>query len=756
VASDKPGFFDELRRRHVVRVAIAYAVAGWLLVQVATQVFPFFRIPDWSVRLVVVLIVIGFPVAVAFAWIFELTPEGIRRTAPVGSPDARPELEHRSVGQKLNAFIVVVLVLAVALLGWRLYAVKHAKVTVPSVAAATGRPGGAQRYPGNTAKRSPGNNAPASATVATQSPGTAAGAAGSGLHSAQPIPAKSIAVLPFENLSNDKNNDYFVAGMQDLILTKLADIGDLKVISRTSTMQYGSDPGNLKTVGQQLGVATILEGSVQKAGNQVLINVQLINTKTDSHIWAQSYTRTLDNVFNVEGDVAGKIAAALNTKLSGAEAANLAAVPTTNQAAYDLFLRAEYAFNKSNNNYQAGDLTGFSAAIPLYRQAVEKDPGFTLAYARLSYVESRLAWLGGESVASLNRQARTDAEQARELAPHAAATLLALGYCDYYGKLDYAGALKAFQALLASYPNNSEALAAQGYIERRQGRFEAGIASLEKAFGLDPRNGALANEIATTYMGISRYPEAERWLRRALALDPDNLGAKYNYAYAILFGSGDVARALTAASGDAPVMQLTRVDLLTRQRKYREALALLDAIPDTPDNFTLVSGGSKVLQEADLYRWMGEPAKARPLYKQALAVLRPQLAKSEKEHNQYLAEVWTSVADADLGLGHTGQGLAAIEASRAAAEKTKMLGPYLRAYIMELNAGLYAKARRPDLAVPLLEKALAMPAIGVTYSPVMLWLDPAWDPIRHDPSFQALLKKYAKYKPAVIYPAALS
>ncbi|HXE67384.1 MAG TPA: hypothetical protein VN630_10090, partial [Rhodanobacteraceae bacterium] len=255
MTTDKPGLFEELKRRHVVRVAIAYVVAGWLLVQVATQVFPFFRIPDWAVRLVVILIAIGFPVAVAFAWVFELTPEGIRRTAPADSPEARAPQAHRSVGQKLNAIIVAMLVLAVAFLGWRLYAVRH----TPAAAVANAAP-----VPAAT-----------TAIAASSAP-------------AQSVPAKSIAVLPFENLNVDQKDAYFVAGMQDLILTKLADIGDLKVISRTSTEKYKSRPDNLKTIGEQLGVATILEGSVQKAGNEVLVNVQLIDTRTDSHIWAQS------------------------------------------------------------------------------------------------------------------------------------------------------------------------------------------------------------------------------------------------------------------------------------------------------------------------------------------------------------------------------------------------------------------------------------------------------------------------------------
>ncbi|MDN5924609.1 MAG: hypothetical protein L0H70_06365, partial [Xanthomonadales bacterium] len=193
-----------------------------------------------------------------------------------------------------------------------------------------------------------------------------------------------------------------------------------------------------------------------------------------------------------------------------------------------------------------------------------------------------------------------------------------------------------------------------------------------------------------------------------------------------------------------------RVQILTYQRKYAAALTLLDAIPDTPDNFFLTTGQPKALQQADLYRLLGDTAKAQPLYQKALAALRPQLAKSEQTHNQYLAFVWVSVADAELGLGETEKGLAAIASAQAA--NAKLSRPLVRAYVAELNASLYVRARRPDLAVPLLAKALTMPAIGVNYSPALLWLDPAWDPIRHDPGFQALLQKYAKHKPAVIYP----
>jgi TolB-like protein/predicted TPR repeat methyltransferase len=715
VNAEKGSFLEELKRRHVVRVAIAYVVAGWLLVQVATQVFPFFNIPNWVVRLVVVVIVIGFPVAVAFAWVFELTPEGIRRTAPADSPEARAPQAHRSVGQKLNAIIVAMLVLAVAFLGWRLYAVRHVSPPVAAAAAAM----------------------PATSVAATSS-----------APAAQTVPAKSIAVLPFENLNVDEKDAYFVAGMQDLILTKLADIGDLKVISRTSTEKYKSHPDDLKTIGRQLGVATILEGSVQKAGNQVLINVQLIDTRSDSHIWAQAYTRTLTNVFGVEGDVAEKVATALKAKLSPAETARLASDLSSNTAANDAFLRAEYQTNQGWINY---DTASWKAAIPLYKQAIAQAPDFALAYARLSYAQSQLAWFGGGgmNIPQLIAAARRNAEQALKLAPDLPAAQLAMGYSDYWGRGDYDAALKAFAAALKLRPNDADALAAQGYVQRRQARFDAAIASFQQALTLDPRNSALAFELGSTYTMVGRYPEAENAFQRALALDPHNLNAKVSLSSTILFATGDIPRALAAVQGDDPLLKLTRVSLLGYQRKYREALALLDTVPDTPDNFGpgSTSSGPKALLQAELYRQMGDMTRARPLYEKALPQVRAMLAQLQGVNK---ALQWNTLATVELGLGNTSAGIEAIAKSQATLDRSpdNMYGPAGT----EVNAALYAEAHRPDLAVPLLAKALATPGIGYYYAPVMLWLDPAWDPIRHDPGFQALLKKYAKHKPAVIYP----
>ena len=698
MTEESTSFLARLKQHHMYGVVVAYAVVVGFLIQLVSRAFPYF---GWTgaVPAVIIVLLLGFPVVVVLAWLL-IEP---KRAAQPDSWQRRH--------WKLSALATAVVIVLVVISGFYALQFSH-KLSGPM-------------------------QGPASAASQTL----------------VSIPAKSIAVLPFENLSADKNNDYFVAGMQDLILTKLADVGDLKVISRTSTVQYKSHPENLKQIGEQLGVAAILEGSVQKAGDQVLINVQLIDAQTDNHIWAESYQRTLDNVFGVEGEVAEQIASALQAKLSPAQSATLAAVPTQNRAAYDLFLRAEYQANKGFTNY---DTASWKAAIPLYRQAVEQDPDFALAWARLSYNESQLAWFGGggEDVQQLNRQARTDAERALQLQPDLAAAQLAIGYNEYWGRGDYAAALQAFGAALKLKPNDADALAAQAYVERRQGRFDDAIASLRQALSLDPRNSALAFELGLTNMQASRFADAENAFQRALALDPDNLNAKANYSNAILFSTGDIPRALAVAQGDAPTLKLTRAGLLVDQRKYREALALLNTVPDTPDNFSVNSGGFKPSQQANLYWLMGDMAQARSLYAKALPLYRGQL---KMQQGSNLAFVWNQLASVQIGLGQTAAGLDSIGKSLAIVDSIhdQVYGPLA----MVTNAELYAQVRRPELAVPLLAKALAAPGVGSGYAPVMLWLDPLWDPVRNDPGFQALLQQYAKDKPAVTYdppPAASS
>ncbi|MGH8413365.1 MAG: tetratricopeptide repeat protein [Gammaproteobacteria bacterium] len=693
----QPGLFERLKQHHVYRVAVGYGTVIAIGIQVVARAFPYL---GWAaaVPVVVIILIAGFPVAIVLTWLL------------VKPTDPAQQTVWQKRHWKLGAIVIPVVIAAVVISG--IYAFKFN-----------------ERHEARIVAEQVAQQVAAQAKTVTPAAASA-------------IPAKSIAVLPFDNLNVDKKNAYFVAGIQDLILAKLADIGDLKVISRTSTEHYGSHPENLTIVGQQLGVATLLEGSVQKAGNQVLITVQLIDAETDAHIWAQSYQRTLENVFGVEGEVAEQIATALNAKLSAAETQRLATALSSDPAANDLFLRAEYFSNQGNINYATA---AWKQAIALYRQTIAKVPDFALARARLSYNESELAWFGGggENVQQLRADARSQAEQALALAPDLAEAHLAIGYSDYWGRGDYTGALTAFTAALKARPNDADALAATGFVLRRQGRFEAAILALQQALAHDPRNSALAFELAATTMMVSRYAEAEVEFQHALALDPTNARARLQYSNTILFASGDIARALAAAQGDAPQLQVQRVTLLTYQRKYQEALALLAVIPDTPDNFS-ASAGSKALQQADLYRLAGDMARAKPLFEKALPLARAQV-KAQTGSDIIESQVWINVADAELGLGHTSAGLAAIAKSQALMSKSgdHLYGPG----VMTSNANLYAEAGRPDRAVPLIAMALASPGNGLNYSPVLLWLDPAWDPIRKDPRFQTLLKKYASDKP---------
>jgi len=405
-------FFTELKRRNVYKVAVAYAIVGWLLVQVATQVFPFFEIPNWAVRLVVLAIVIGFPIALVIAWAFELTPEGLKRTEDVDLAAAAQRPRHR-------AWIVVVIIAGAMSLGLFMLG----------------------RY-GFREKKSVLNE----------------------------TSAKSIAVLPFENLSRDPDNAYFVDGTQDEILTRLAKISALKVISRTSTTRYTSHPDNLRQIARELGVANILEGSVQRAEGAVRVNVQLIETETDSHLWAETYDRDIKNIFSVESEIAQNVADALRAKLLPEETARVANVPTKNPEAYDLFLKAEYFAYQIYSATAKDPAETAGNAAGLYESAVGADPNFALAYARLAYLKARIYWYNTDPSPQAIDAARKAAERALALQPELAEAHLSMGYVHYWGRRDYDAALAEFDKARKTLPNSANVLTASAFVHRRQGK----------------------------------------------------------------------------------------------------------------------------------------------------------------------------------------------------------------------------------------------------------------------------------------------
>ena len=673
-------FIAELKRRNVLRAGALYVGGAWALSQGLAQLFPAFGVPDTVVRWIVIAAAIGFPFAMLFAWFYEITPGGLKRESEIDPADSLT----RHTGKALDRWIIAVLALAVVLL-----------LTDRFVS----RPG---------------------------------------VEDALAIPPKSIAVLPFENLSADKDNAYFASGMQDMILTRLADIGDLKVISRTSTEQYGSRPESLRAIGRELGVATILEGSVQKVGNQVLINVQLIDASNDHHLWAAAYKHTLDDVFGVEGEVAQKVADALKVKLQPAQAAQLAKVPTRDAAAYDLFLRAEYLRNRATTDFTPA---GMDAAIELYRQALVRAPDFALARARLSMAQSFLFWRGGlpgMPTAQLGGMAQDNAAGALQQQPQLADAHLAMGLARYWVALDYPGALQSLDAALRIRPNDAEALAATGYVLRRQGQWQRAVKPLQSAVSLDPRNSRLATELGMLYFQIRRFDDAERTFQRAQALDPDNSYATVRLAELALARSGDPAQALALLRGDAPQVLRARAEMLAWQNKYAAAIDLITGIADQPANFDF-STGTKALTLGLLYHQAGDAQRARPLLQQARTQLE-HATKAQSESFAGLSFLWLNLAAADAALGDH-------ELAVQSAGKALLFRPLGKDQVgglqtMQGAAQVFAETGHPELAVPLLEQLLASPGGGSDMTPALLAHDPAWDPIRGDPRFQALLRKY--------------
>src|SRR5438094_2373063 len=371
-------FFTELKRRRVYSVAVAYVVVAWLLIQVATQVFPFFNIPNWIVRLVVLLAIVGFPIAVVCAWAFEMTPEGIKLE---GDIDRRIT---RKTGRKLTALIVIVAAVAAGVTAFRFL---HSQQGIEA------------------AKQPP---------------------------LAVAIESKSIAVLPFENLSEQKANAYFADGMQDEILINHARIAGLKVISRTSVMQYKTDAQrNLRRIGQQLGVAHLLEGSVQRAANKVRVNAQLIDARNDAHLWAQTYDRDLADVFAIQSEVAKTIADQLQAKLSPSEINAIERAPTADVTAFDLYTQAKSLL--LNISFSAKNLSNMLQAVDLLEKAVARDSSFFQAYCLLASAHDSIYFLGNEHTPARLAAAEAAIESASRMRPDAGETPLARAEYLYRG-----------------------------------------------------------------------------------------------------------------------------------------------------------------------------------------------------------------------------------------------------------------------------------------------------------------------------------
>ena len=453
-------FFTELKRRNVYKVAVAYAVASWLLIQIATQVFPFFEIPNWAVRLVVLILIAGFPVALVFSWAFEITPEGIKRETEI---EAGRSITHHT-GRKIIWITVVLALAAAGLLAFQFFGPKF---------------GGAAKS------------------------------------EASAIPEKSIAVLPFDNLSEDKSNAYFTEGVQDEILTRLAKVADLKVIARTSTQRFKSAPENLPDIARQLGVANILEGNVQKVGDQVRVNVQLINALTNAHLWAEIYDRKLTDIFSVESDIAKTIADTLQAKLSSSAEHVLASRPTENPEAHELYLKGRYVWNRRTG-------ANLQKAADYFQQAIGKDSRYALAFSGLADCHVLLP-----AYAELGSNPRDELPKALEAARRAvelddtlceAHTSLARALAS---DLQLAAASPEFKRAIELNPNYATAHQWFGEYLQSQGHLEEALAELKRAQELDPLSLIINSVLGFALDTVGKSDEAIAQLHKTIEIDPN-------------------------------------------------------------------------------------------------------------------------------------------------------------------------------------------------------------------------------------------
>jgi TolB-like protein/Flp pilus assembly protein TadD len=660
------GFFEELKRRKVYRVAIAYIVVSWALAQGLSQVLPVFNISNSAIRVVIALLLIGFPVALALAWAYDVTPQGIRTTPAPTTPGS-----HRR--RNLIMLIATGLIIS-AVAGFLL---------LPRV-------------------------------------------------SARKID-KSIAVLPFQNLSDEKENAYFADGIQDDILTNLSKIGDLKVISRTSVMSYRDGARNAREIGKALGVGTLLEGSVRRLGNRVRVNVQLINADNDVHIWAEDYDRDLTDVFAIQTDLAQKIASSLQAKLSPNEKTRLDRRPTQNSDAYLLFLQAHDYANRMDLAHNQS-----LKAVPLFEQAIKLDPNFALAFAGLSMVES---WLyhSADPTATRREKARLNADEALRLQPDLPEGHLALGFSYYYGDRDYERALAQFEIAKSGLPNNAQAYLAIGSIQRRQGKWTESTANLEKAAALDPKNASILANLAYSYIALRNFEGAQEIVDRLVAIAPQSFETLALKGYLAFESKGDFNMlekqffSIPAENDQNGVMTWARFWILMLQRQFPEALAVVQKFPGDILITETTAPAPKSLLEGIIHSLQGDMAKAQAEFEDARAVSEKLLREAPEDPARH--------AQHGLILAALGRKQEAIAEGKRAVEllpesQDAFDGPRCTASL----AQIYASTGESDEAFRLLDHLLQIPS-GITVH--VLKIDPAWDPLRKDPRFQALIDKYA-------------
>jgi TolB-like protein/Tfp pilus assembly protein PilF len=662
------GFFEEVKRRKVYRVAAAYVIAAGGIIQLASAAFPAWELPNWALRLVIVLLLVGFPIALILAWAFDVTPQGIRATPSVAAP--------RTYRRRNVIMLLVTGVIVSAIAGFFL---------LPRIS------------------------------------------------SARKVD-KSIAVLPFENLSDEKENAYFADGIQDDVLTNLSKIGDLKVISRTSVMPYRGKTSNIREIGKALGVSNILEGSVRRSGNKVRVNVQLIDANSDEHIWANDYDRDVTDVFAIQSDLAQRIAEALQAKLSPGEKSQMTQKPTENGEAYLAFVQAH------NLSCEVEEPAKLKQSEQLYARAIELDPNFALALARYSQLES---WFlhDVDPTPERRERARSLAERALQLQPDLPEGHLALGFSYYYGDNNYDAALREFKIAQRDLPNESEVYLAIGAIQRRQGKWAESTANMEKAVTLNPKDTWPLQNLAFNYQMLRDFGKANQTIDRALALNPTGFALWEIKSKLAIFEKGDFSVAekgfelLNSASlTDDQRLKAAeaRANVLLLERKYQEGLEAAEKLPDNEIAGFPGHSWSKYYYIGFARKALGDDTGARAAFLKAKSIVEDQLKRTPDNADVHIqrAKVLAYLGERESALGEVQRATEIVPEGKDA-----FGGPEIMTGVAEVYATLGDK----DRAIEILDGLLNRPS-SVTAQ--LLKVNPIWDPLRSDPRFQGLIGKY--------------
>jgi TolB-like protein/Tfp pilus assembly protein PilF len=660
------GFFEEVKRRKVYRVAVAYVVVAGGIIQLASAAFPAWELPNWALRLVIVLLLIGFPIALILAWAFDVTPQGIRATP---SAPTAPRRRRNIVA------LVAVGVIVSAAAGFFL-------------------------LPRASARKMD----------------------------------KSIAVLPFENRSDDKENAYFADGIQDDILTNLSKIGDLKVISRTSVAPYRDQKINVREIGKALGVSAILEGSVQKSGNRVHVNVQLINALDDEHIWSEGYDRDLTDVFAIQTDLAKKIAQELHAKLSPSEKEQMTRKPTENGEAYLAFVQAH------NFHRDLEDFPKLKQAEQLYERALQLDPNFALACASYSRLQS---WVYHtyEPTDDRREKSRTLAARALQLQPDLPEGHLALGFSIYYVDRDYDRALAEFALAQKGLPNEAEVYLAIGAIQRRQGKWDESNANLEKAADLSPNETWPLQNLVLNYQMLRKWELANKTMDRALKLAPESFNlwsvkAQLEFSEKGTFEIGERGiQLLGTRPMDEEARMHFRIALAqTRlmQRKYAEALQAVERLTDEalakdPEALMGKYGTAGIAKKL-----LGDEAGAREAFLKAKGYAEQWVAGAPNEAKRHgrLAECLAWLGEKEAAIAEAKRGTELLPESVDAFD-----GPVCTQTLAEI----YVIVGEYDKALAIVDGLLSRPG---QMTVAQLKMSPLWDHVRQDPRFIAILQKH--------------